>query len=32
GGGLTARVTLPVRAPEAGAQDVPTRLPVARAQ
>ncbi|WP_354597735.1 ATP-binding protein [Streptomyces sp. JL1001] len=32
GGGLTARVTLPVRAPEAGAQDVPTRLPAARAQ
>ncbi|MFJ3999078.1 sensor histidine kinase [Streptomyces parvus] len=32
GGGLTARVTLPVRAPEAGAQDVPTRLPAVPAQ
>ncbi|SCF65365.1 hypothetical protein GA0115255_101521, partial [Streptomyces sp. Ncost-T6T-2b] len=32
GGGLTARVTLPVHAPEAGAPDVPTRLPAARVQ
>ncbi|ROV68363.1 HAMP domain-containing sensor histidine kinase [Streptomyces globisporus] len=32
GGGLTARVTLPTRAPEAGARVVPARRPVARAR